>query len=288
MDIPVRQLKRLLRTGLTYFKTWVKGYPLRYGRRQDLSQSQQYELQWSEFVTAIPQRPGADEVNANRLWNLNQAAQRIDGLILQPGEIFGFWNRVPKPTLRNGFREGPAFKRGKVTTDVGGGLCLISTNVFNALLLAGCEILERHHHSMDPYGDRRFFPLGRDAMVYHGYRDLILRNPSDIPIQLRLEVIPEAGIVRCAVMGQAPCPVQVRLEAEVLETFAVQEPGQIAGYRVVARRWISPDSASGTADSELNDYSAVSAYKSCDAYFAVSDRAIAAPGEPMPSVKVAG
>lgn len=272
----VQPLKRRLRTGLTYAKTLTKGYPFKYAKRQVVAPSDLYHQQWSEFATRIPHKPGADEVNANRLWNLNQAARRIDGLILQPGEIFGFWNRVQKPTLRNGFRAGPAFKRGQVTTDVGGGLCLISTNVFNAFLLAGCEILERHHHSMDPYGDRRFFPLGRDAMVYHGYRDLIVRNQSDTPLLLRLAVLPDQGVVRCSILGQAACPVVVKLDAEILETFPTQAPNQIEGYRVLARRWTAPADLQQSS-SWAEDYAALSSYETCAAYFGAAEPATVSP-----------
>ena len=227
-------------------------------------------------MTKIPHKPGADTINANRLWNLNQAARQIDGLVLQPGEVFGFWNRVPKPTLRNGFRAGPAFKRGKVTTDVGGGLCLISTNLFNAFLLAGCEILERHHHSMDPYGDRRFFPLGRDAMVYHGYRDLIVCNQRDVPIQLRLSVLAEEGIVRCSIMAPVACPVLVKLEAEILDHVPVEKPGQIEGYRVVAQRWVMDSNTEAKSKMGwVNDYSIVSSYEPCAAYFGAKQPAMA-------------
>ncbi|MBE9030048.1 VanW family protein [filamentous cyanobacterium LEGE 11480] len=268
-------IKRELRTCLTYGETLLKGYPFCYGRQQDMTQAGCYTYPWSEFVTPIPHRPGAEQINADRLWNLQQAAQHIHGLILLPGQLFGFWNRVPKPTLRNGFRAGPAFKRGKVTTDVGGGLCLISTNVFNALLLAGCEILERHHHSMDPYGERRFFPLGRDAMVYHGYRDLIARNATAIPVQLRLEVLPELGIVRSSLWGNAPCPVLVKLDARITATIPAQITGQMSGYQALAQRWVLPMTSNNPETAAwLQDYSTISSYEPCAPYYRENEVAV--------------
>lgn len=277
----VPALRRQLRTCLTYGQTLVKGYPFRYGRSQRLDQAQQYPHCWSEFETVIPHRPGADEANANRLWNLQQAARHIDGLVLEPGQLFGFWNRIPKPTRGNGFRAGPAFKRGQVTTDMGGGLCLISTNLFNVLLLAGCEILERHSHSMDPYGDRRFFPLGRDAMVYHGYRDLIVRNTSTAAVQLRLAVLPETGLVLAQLWGEHLCPVAVRLESAILDSLPNPDPGQMPGYRTRLQRWTRPQANGGEFADWAEplpgwrlDYTALSCYRPCAAYYGVGHTAI--------------
>jgi vancomycin resistance protein VanW len=133
---------------------------------------------------------------------LKLASQKLNCLDINPQKIFSFSARIGEPTKANGFREAPVFVRGQVLTDVGGGLCLIATNVFNTLLYAGCEILERHCHSIDAYGESRFYELGQDAAVANGYKDLIIRNHSQIPLQLRFEVLEKEGKVVFGVMHQ--------------------------------------------------------------------------------------
>ena len=142
--------KQKIRSGLKQTKHCLRGDVFRFANQQKAPHSHQYPHLWSQFVTSIPQRFGAKAIDANRLKNLQVAGKYLDGLILKTNQIFSFWHCVPRPTLKNGYREGPAFLNGKVTQDIGGGLCLLSTNLFNTFLLAGCGILERYNHSIDP------------------------------------------------------------------------------------------------------------------------------------------
>jgi len=186
---------------------------------------------WSETVTLIPVRTDP----ANRQRNLELAVSRLQHLHLRPGEVFSFWRSVPAPTLANGFLPGPAFSRGKVIQDVGGGLCLVSTNLYNTFLQAGLEILERHNHSIDPYGESRFFPLGRDAMVYYGYKDLVVRNARDLPFRLQLEL--DDRQLRSRLFAPQPILATPRLESKVIEQWPAPTPQGMPGYRTLTRRW---------------------------------------------------
>lgn len=190
-----------------------------------------YHQLWTETVTNIP--PRSDPANRQR--NLELAVSRLQGLHLGPGQVFSFWRSVPAPTLANGFLAGPAFSRGKVIQDVGGGLCLVSTNLYNTFLQAGLEILERHNHSIDPYGEARFFPLGRDAMVYYGYKDLVVRNGRDFAFSLRLEL--DDRQLRSCLYAPHPILATPRLESEVVEQWPAPTPQGMPGYRTVTRRW---------------------------------------------------
>jgi vancomycin resistance protein VanW len=172
-----QSLKALIRQKLKDTKALWQGYAFHHACIQDIENSS-YCYQWSEITTPIKQRSGFPEVNENRLWNMQLAAKDIHGLILNPGQIFDFWNRVARPTVENGFREGPTLVGNRLMTDVGGGLCQISTTLFQALLWADCDILERYNHSIDAHGETRFFTLGQDATVAYGYKNLIARNKS--------------------------------------------------------------------------------------------------------------
>ena len=85
---------------------------------------------------------------------------------------------------------------------MGGSTCLLSTVVYNAVLLGGMEVAERHAHSVDTYGDARYFELGRDATIEYGYRDLRFRNPFPYPVVLNVDVSDER--VRVTVGADRP------------------------------------------------------------------------------------
>jgi vancomycin resistance protein VanW len=208
----LKEWKRSLRISLKYAKTLLCGYPFFYARQQTPHQLHLYSHLWCDSVTAIPNR-GSPEIRKNRILNLQLAASKIHQLQLNSGQIFSFCNCVGDPTLSNGFQAGPVFVRGQVQTGVGGGLCLIATNLFHLFLVSGCQILERHCHSIDAYGVNRFYQLGQDASIAYGYKDLIIRNHSAVALQLRLQVLPEAGQVISSLWGQSPCPWEVKVNS---------------------------------------------------------------------------
>jgi vancomycin resistance protein VanW len=244
-------LKASLRQGLKYGEALWCGYPFHYAHIQDLDVAPGYCYQWSEVTTPIKQRSGAPNVNENRLWNMQLATDKIDGLLLQPRQIFSFWNRVGHPTLANGFREGPTLVRGRLMTDVGGGLCQISTTLFLALLWADCQILERHNHTSDIHGESRFFPLGQDATVAYGYKNLIVRNASQVPLQLRMVVCPESAKVTASVWGTQPKPVEVKVESTVLEKLSLPDGRGMAGWQVETIRYVRSRSRLDTNGSSV-------------------------------------
>lgn len=230
--------KALIRQKIKDIKGFWRGDVFDYARVQDLNNSSVYCYRWSEVNTAIKQRSGFAQVNENRLWNMQLAVRDIDGLLLCPGQIFNFWNRVARPTVANGFREGPTLVGNRLMTDVGGGLCQISTTLFQALLLANCEILERHNHSIDAHGETRFFTLGQDATVAYGYKNLIVRNNSQVPLLLRLRVMEEKAMVVGSVWGTQPQPVEVKVSSNVLETLSPPSIHGMLGWSVETIRYV--------------------------------------------------
>lgn len=261
-------LKASLRQKLKHAETLWRGYPFRYARLQDLEVTPRYYYRWSEITTPIKQRSGFPEVNENRLWNMHLAARDIDGLLLHPGQIFGFWNRVARPTLANGFREGPTLVGNKLIMDVGGGLCQISTTLFQALLWADCQILERHNHTIDAHGEKRFFTLGQDATVAYGYKDLVVRNNSQVPLQLRLQVLAKKAEVTASVWGTQPQLVEVKVSSTVLEKLPPPSANGMPGWQVETIRYVrsrvdTEDSSKGrcaTTDWQV-DYRTIDLYK---------------------------
>ena len=135
----------------------------------------------SQFHTDIPTRTDLDLA---RIVNITLAAEAVNGLILQPGETFSFNGVTGRRTRSKGYVDAPAYAEGRVILDVGGGICQVSTTLFNAALLAGLEPVERHNHMFTV----SYAAPGRDASVSYGSQDLRLRNPYSIPVQFRVAV----------------------------------------------------------------------------------------------------
>jgi vancomycin resistance protein VanW len=124
-----------------------------------------------------------------KLHNLRLAAGLLDGVKVAPGEIFSFWALVGRPSQVRGFAIGRAIRADRLGQDVGGGLCQISGLTYEMGLRAGLTIIERHPHSRDLYDEAtRFTPLGFDATIVWGHKDLRLRNEASQAIVFGFEV----------------------------------------------------------------------------------------------------
>lgn len=117
----------------------------------------------------------ASSSSSNRLSNIRLALQIINGTCLEPGETFSFNETVGKRTTERGFKMATAYSGGEVTEDVGGGICQVSTTLFNAAVKSDMQIVERHNHSLTvSYVDK-----GKDAAVNWNSQDLKFTNTSD-------------------------------------------------------------------------------------------------------------
>lgn len=129
---------------------------------------------------------------ANKLQNLQLAIAQLQGLVLHPGQIFSFWHCVGQPSDKKGYQKSRSIVQGQVVAETGGGLCQLSGLLYLLALKAGLTITERHAHSLDIYQEtERFAPLGSDATVAFGYKDLRFINTLPHPIQLQFHVSPQ-------------------------------------------------------------------------------------------------
>lgn len=125
-----------------------------------------------------------DASNINRDNNLVLAANKINGTVINPGEVFSYNQTVGKRTIENGFKEAKAYAGGKVVLDVGGGICQLSSTLYNSVLLANLEVTERHNH----YFKTSYVPEGRDATVSWGALDFKFKNNRKYPIKIESNV----------------------------------------------------------------------------------------------------
>ncbi|RYG88051.1 hypothetical protein EON77_01225 [bacterium] len=124
--------------------------------------------------------------NTPRCANIKLAASKLDGTILLPGETVSFNGTVGRRTIAGGFRVAGVYKNGQHDTGVGGGICQVSTTLYNAALFSDLGIVQRSNHSLPvPY-----VPLGRDATVDYGNIDLVVRNTTPDPIVLASQYRP--------------------------------------------------------------------------------------------------
>ena len=142
----------------------------------------------SDFSTKLPHD------TKERYSNIKLACKTLDGTIVQKGETFSLWNTLGCPTKEKGYRKAKAFtSTGKIRYSYGGGICQVSTTIYNALLeLKGIKILERHEHSRDV----TYIKDGKDAAVSYKTADLKFKNTLDYDIRLRASVKKNKVIIK--------------------------------------------------------------------------------------------
>jgi vancomycin resistance protein VanW len=140
------------------------------------------------------------QLQENKITNLRIAIKALDGLVINQGETFSFWNLIGPPNAKKGYIEGLLLSQGEVKTGVGGGLCQLANLLYWLALHTPLEIKERHHHSFDPFPDeQRVLPFGSGASVFYNYIDLRFVNPTEHKIQIKvwLTVQHLKGIMYC-------------------------------------------------------------------------------------------
>lgn len=120
----------------------------------------------------------------NRTFNVLLASQTINGLIIPPGEIFSFNNTLGQRTPNAGYKKAIIFINKQKVEDYGGGICQVSSTIYNAVYRAKLPVLQRKSHSIDV----TYVPKGMDATVSFGLIDFVFRNNKKIPILLNTEV----------------------------------------------------------------------------------------------------
>jgi len=155
-----------------------------------------------------------DASNRNRSTNLEIAAKKINGTVLLPGEEFSYNKILGKRTIENGFKEAAIYAGDGVQDGVGGGICQISSTIYNAALLANLKITQRRNHSfVTTYADP-----GRDATVVYGSQDFKFKNNRKYPIRIDASV--KSGVAKISIYGiKEDDEYTVKIRAYVTETI---------------------------------------------------------------------
>ena len=131
---------------------------------------------------------GADMyLQHNKVRNLKLAVERLNGIVIYPGETFSYWKLIGKPTKRKGYLPGIELFYGQVREGIGGGLCQLSNLLYWMALHSPLTVTERYRHSYDVFPDaNRTIPFGCGATCVYNYRDLMLTNHTGYPFQIKL------------------------------------------------------------------------------------------------------
>ncbi len=119
-----------------------------------------------------------NNADPNRNTNLAVGSNYINGTVVAPGEVFSANAELGSQTYAGGYKDAAIYNNGKVEKGVAGGVCQVTTTLYNAALMAELDVVERHPHSMTV----GYVPLGRDAAVAGTYKDLKFKNNTEYPI----------------------------------------------------------------------------------------------------------
>lgn len=133
--------------------------------------------------------------NKNRTTNLILAANKINGYVLMPGETFSYNKVVGARTIAAGYKEAAIYVQGEVVDGLGGGICQITSTLYNAVVYANLEVTSRTNHQFIP----SYVTASRDATVVYGSIDFQFKNNRDYPIKLVCSV--SGGIANFKIFG---------------------------------------------------------------------------------------
>jgi len=121
------------------------------------------------------------QYNIDRNENLRLALDCIDGVVLAPGDVFSFDKTLGERTAEKGYKSAKVFSGGKVVDAIGGGICQVSSTLYNAVLRSNLDVLERHNHSFVV----SYMPAGYDAAVAYQVIDFKFKNSTNWPIKIQ-------------------------------------------------------------------------------------------------------
>lgn len=136
-----------------------------------------------------------DVSNKDRTVNLVLACQKLNEKVVSPGEVFSYNKTLGARTVAAGYKNAKVYSNGEVVDGIGGGICQISSTLYNSVLLANLEIVERRNHQFVT----SYLPAGRDATVVYGMTDFQFKNIRKYPI--RIVASAQNGIATVSIYG---------------------------------------------------------------------------------------
>jgi vancomycin resistance protein YoaR len=136
-----------------------------------------------------------DATNTDRTTNLRIACQKINDTVVLPGETFSYNQPLGERTVAAGYKNAKVYENGEVVDGIGGGICQISSTLYNSVLMSNLEIIERRNHQFVT----SYTPPGRDATVVYGMTDFKFKNTRDYAIKIKASI--SNGIATVSIYG---------------------------------------------------------------------------------------
>lgn len=150
--------------------------------------------------------------DSNRVTNVVLSAKATSDVLLMPGEEFSYNNLTGKRTTSNGYKDAPVIINGKLEQDVGGGVCQVSSTLFNSVLYSGLDVTSRRNHSLKS----SYVSIGRDAMVSDGGSDFRFKNPYSHPVYIKNTV--SNGVITSKIYGNTSDKKNISIKVEPYTT----------------------------------------------------------------------
>ena len=173
--------------------------------------------------------------NTNRTTNMRLAANKINGTVLLAGEEFSYNKTVGKRTAAAGFKMATIYSGGKIVDGIGGGICQISTTLYDAVVMANLDITERRNHQFLT----SYVPGGKDATVSWGTQDFKFKNTRNYPIRITATL--QGGVATVQIWGlKEDVEYDITIESKKTATIAyttqyIQDPNLPAGQEQVVQ-----------------------------------------------------
>ncbi|CAH1215665.1 hypothetical protein PAECIP111891_04282 [Paenibacillus allorhizoplanae] len=161
----------------------------------------------SEFTTSFPQS------GEGRVHNIRATAASIQDYLMAPGETFDYSKIIAQTEAKFGYKEAPVILNGSLVPGIGGGICQVSTTLYNAVLRSGLEIVERRNHSLPV----SYVPLGQDATFASGYINFKFRNNTNSYIWIRTITTDSAVTVK--LFGHQTPTITYDIASKIVETI---------------------------------------------------------------------
>lgn len=192
-----------------------------------------------DLLSTFTTKYGTGDVNRNI--NIALAAKSINSVVLMPGETFSYNDLIGECSTKTGYKAATIYMNGELSTGIGGGICQVSTTLYNTVLRANLEIVERRNHSLGV----TYVPSGQDAMVSIGTQDFKFKNNREYPIKVVAYV--GTGSVTCQIYGlKQDTEYEVKLYSRTISK--TDKKYKVETYKIlclngaeVSRTWLSTD-----------------------------------------------
>ena len=165
------------------------------------------------------------QLQHNKIINLRIALNKVNNVVIRPGETFSYWHLIGRPSRRKGYVDGMILDKGTFRARVGGGLCQLSNLIYWMTLHTPLTVVERHRHSYDVFPDAgRTQPFGSGATCFYNYGDLMIRNDTKQNFQLVL------GLTDSDLVGAWKSDRPIDCQYEVYEKAHVIQSEPWGGY----------------------------------------------------------